>query len=120
MADSSEFIDFFKLNVSFDSAHPDITIQTTLTSNRSKGVRQEQIKTRWNKVKRIGRGNFGEVWLEKDEGSPPDVRAVKRIAKGGGTNMSIMTMDYHRELHALGKLSRVRISHQSRIGTKKC
>ena len=107
MADDSEFIDFFKLDVHFDAAHPDTTIETTYTSNRRRGVRQEQVKTRWKRIKPIGHGMFGEVWLEHSEGKSLDVRAVKRISKGGGTNMSLMTIDYRRELHALGKLSKV-------------
>ena len=107
MADSSGIIDLFKLDVGLDATHPDIVIETLYTSDKSKGVRPEQVRTRWKRVERIGRGTFGEVWLWHNEGSPPNVRAVKSISKGGGTNASSMPINYHRELEALIGLSRV-------------
>lgn len=40
----------------------------------------------WERTKYLGRGGFGDVWLEQcksdPEGSPARVRAVKRINKG--------------------------------------
>ena len=104
---SSDLIDYFKLDVIFDPTDSKTTIETTETSDRAQGRRQVRVIKRWKQIKNIGRGSFGKVWVESDQGDPTNRRAVKEISKDGGTNTSALVVDYTRELVALGRLSKV-------------
>ena len=108
MSVSSDLVNYFKLTVSLDTIDSETTIETTQTSDRAKGLRQVRVVKRWKKEKEIGRGSFGNVWLEYEEDHPNIRRAVKKISKGGGTSRSLVNVDYNRELFALGSLSKVR------------
>ena len=107
MSDSSDLIDFFKLNVRFDATDSRTTIEIIEKSDRAKGLRQVREEKTWKQIKPIGKGSFGSVWLEKYQGHPTQLRAVKEISKDGGTNASVLRVDYTRELVALGRLSKV-------------
>lgn len=71
-----------------------------------KNTRQEQ---RWQKVKRLGHGSFGTVWLESLSSGQSQVseRAVKVVKKRSEDSNPI---DYSRELEAVAKFSHPRVS----------
>jgi len=61
-------------------------------------------KHKWKANQELGQGAFGVVWLEKlVGGGDADVRAVKKINKEDAKN-------YNRELHAIAKFSKDRVS----------
>ena len=99
----SDLIDYFKLNARFDVAN-NTTIETVQTSDRSRGLRQVTVVKKWRRVKKIGQGACGAVWLEDDDGPTKDQRAVKEITKD--IHSSTLKVNYTRELLALGRLSK--------------
>lgn len=103
MSIGSDLIDYFKLNAHFDAVN-NITIETVQTSDRSRGLRQVTVVKKWRRVKKIGQGACGAVWLEGDDGPTEDQRAVKEIAKD--IHSSTLKVNYTRELLALGRLSK--------------
>ena len=68
---------------------------------RQRRVRKEE---KWIRVKRLGRGNFGTVWLERCiEGDiKKEERAVKVVPKVGSG-------DYYRELEAIALFSHTKV-----------
>ena len=100
----SDLIDYFKLNAQFDVAN-NTTIETVQTSDRSRGLRQVTVVKKWRRVKRIGQGACGAVWLESDDAPIENHRAVKEITKD--LHSSTLKVNYTRELLALGRLSKV-------------
>ncbi|KAI3327668.1 kinase-like domain-containing protein [Xylariaceae sp. AK1471] len=80
---------------------PDQTIHTILSSRRTKSPHQV-----WNRVKILGSGGYGIIWLEhgQDQGNvkAPSVRAVKELRTHRKLDNGA---DYVRELEALAKFS---------------
>lgn len=77
----------YKLNTTFDNGqcqHMTAAVDSTIRA------------TTWKKVKILGKGGFGTVWLEKEDGGA--LRAVKMVQKNG-------TVWNSRELLALTKLN---------------
>ena len=68
----------------------------------------------WKREKKIGRGAFGNVWLEsctKGQGQV-QLRAVKEIATGGP---GLKGPDYNRELEAIAKFSQAKVDHCTQV-----
>ena len=102
---SSDLARLFKLNIEF-KPEEGVTIQTTRNSDEARGQRQIVVKKTWKRVKEIGRGGFGVVWLESTGGISSELRAVKEIGKNAGYHLG--KIDYNQELEALALLSKVR------------
>lgn len=103
MSTQSDLIDYFKLNAVYN---PDTksTREVTQTSDRTQFERQVTVVKKWRRsTKRLGCGAFGTVWLEHNHEG--ESRAVKEIPKG--TPTTPLSIDYRRELLALGRLSKV-------------
>jgi hypothetical protein len=93
----------------------DSRLETTLRSKYTSHVyheadpssRQRTVERReyWKREKRIGRGGFGLVWLERCVKGKlgVEVRAVKQFPKPNKTK------DYIRELEAIAKFSHPRV-----------
>lgn len=98
MATPTGKLDNFKLETTFG---PDFvensTYEWTYSTRRATGVKK------WMRVKMIGAGGFGSVWLEKEE-SGGQLRAVKMIQRH-----VIDTTGFSQELAALITLSDVRM-----------
>lgn len=58
-----------------------------------------EVEERWIQKETIGKGGFGEVWLQKEEGG--ELRAVKRLAQ------VVQGVDFSRELVTLATLGDV-------------
>lgn len=98
----SDLLDFYKLQADCSENH---VIHTSYVKDRAKSVQRVRVEQRWDNVKRIGHGTFGEVWLQKgDKGAE---RAVKKISK---YRMEDLDIDYKRELDALAKFNTPRVS----------
>ena len=99
---ASDLVDYFRLDASYDPLTL-VTRETIRVSNGAQRKRQVTVVKEWKRIKRIGRGAFGTVWLDRDEDD--EVRAVKEVAKeDSGAPLKV---DYKRELLALGRLSKV-------------
>ena len=99
---TSDLVDYFRLDASYDPLTL-VTRETVRVSDRARCKRQITVVKEWKRTKRIGRGAFGTVWLDRNRDE--ETRAVKEIAKeDSGTSLKI---DYKRELLALGRLSKV-------------
>ena len=95
---SSGLVTRFKLEAKI---YPRYTVHRYSRSDPARGLEQEIVTTRWFRLKEIGMGNCGSVWLESDlNGSE---RAVKRIPKWIYTRNKI---NYKREVAAMAILSK--------------
>ena len=104
MSALSDLIDFFQLNATFDPTTR-VTHEIIQSSDRAQLKRQIVTVKEWKrKAEPIGYGGSGIVWLELDEDGK-ESRVVKQIHKATPT-IPLVT-DYKRELHALGRLSKV-------------
>ncbi|OQE41017.1 hypothetical protein PENCOP_c005G04847 [Penicillium coprophilum] len=112
MARISDLIRDSKLETYF---LPDCQVETVHTFQESDPTSGQRLVTRsehWQRQKRVGRGGFGCVWLEKRiKGGRPGalaqdgaVRAVKQI----DTDPSPRSIDFNRELEAIAKFSHPR------------
>ena len=101
---ASDLVDYFKLDAFYDPLTL-LTHETLRVPDQVQRRRQVTVEKRWKRVKRIGRGCFGTVWL--DRGENDEVRAVKEIIKeDSGVPLEV---DCKRELLALGRLSKVQL-----------
>jgi hypothetical protein len=71
----------------------------------------------WKRVKNIGRGAYGNVWLEQCVKGQAHVewRAVKQISK---PRQPVKLMNYNRELEAIAKFSHQKVSTSIRIDSR--
>jgi hypothetical protein len=96
----SELVEHFRLDAQCHDDH-------TLVSLPVRGRRSEKRQEKWTRMKALGQGSFGIVWLEQKVGEDTkDVRAVKEIRKGMGHRLAF-NIDYARELYAMARLTRV-------------
>src|ERR1700742_28486 len=88
----SELVEHFRLDAQCHDDH-------TLVSRPVRGRRGEKRQEKWMRLKALGQGSFGIVWLEQrnSEGTK-DVRAVKEIRKGMGRQVAF-NIYYARELY---------------------
>jgi hypothetical protein len=97
----SDLISDSKLEVeSFDN----YSFQTRLISNPATGQRRTRKQERWQRIKELGKGSFGIVWLEKCTAGPSwgELRAVKALSK---------SVNYYRELEAIAKFSHEKVGY---------
>jgi serine/threonine protein kinase len=105
MASSSDLdlIDHFKLDAVVTATY---TTHFEYEIDQFRRVADQKVEKRWDREQNIGRGAFGEVWLEvKREHGDVQKRAVKVINK---SLMRGLKLDYKKELHALAKFSKAR------------
>jgi hypothetical protein len=101
---SSDLINHYRLVAHI---HHDYTEQVIHKSDPINGRRKVTIEKRWHKVKRLGKGAYGEVYLEREETNGVESRrAVKQLPK---LLQSGARVDYSRELSAMAILSKVKI-----------
>ena len=87
-------LDRHKLN---SQCHENHVIHISYVSDPSRGRSKVKVEETWTQIKEIGRGIFGDVWLQKNDTRS---RAVKILRKRGLARHKI---DYRRELEALAK-----------------
>jgi calcium/calmodulin-dependent protein kinase I len=109
MATIPDLVRVSKLDTQFCS-NPDYTQHTQYVSGSTFRQRKIPKEERWEKDKRLGRGSYGVVWLERciygdSEGK---VRAVKKVRK-------VESSGYYRELEAIALFSHSKVSHFSPI-----
>ncbi|KAA6411068.1 MAG: CAMK kinase [Lasallia pustulata] len=99
MESSSDLVEFFKLETRF--LH-DCTEHTQAVPDPTR-IRRKSIKEvkQWRRVRELGEGGFGVVWLEEEQGG--ELRAVKEIRKRDQQSNRI---DIIRELLAMAYFSR--------------
>lgn len=90
--------DRYKLETTFYDGY---VIHTTYKTDLAARQRRVAVREKWIEKKELGSGGSGVVTLEEEEGG--QLRAVKRIPRGGGN------IDHSRELKALWKLRDVGI-----------
>ena len=94
------------------------TKHSFFVSDRSNRQRKALHEERWQRVRELGNGTFGRVWLEQcvhrtstgGRNRDAAARAVKEIGKGTATRSSI---DYSRELEAIAKFSHEKVRYAS-------
>ena len=106
MALSSDLVRDSKLRTTLHDGITRHVIEIAGQSARQRKIRQEQ---RWKRVRGLGEGAHGIVWLEElmDGESEVNKRAVKAIKKPMHESREI---DYSRELEAIAKFSHPRVS----------
>jgi len=92
-----------KLDTQF-SLDPEYTRHIQEVSESISERRKVRKEERWKKERRLGRGSFGDVWLEQciHGDSKGEVRAVKKVQKVDRNN-------YHRELEAIALFSHSKV-----------
>jgi hypothetical protein len=95
----SDLIEHFKLETEFHQEH---TVEITHALQHDRGRQRVKTETIWTRRENLGSGAFGTVWLEKNQSGA--TRAVKKVSK---TPFDRIGIDYHVELLALAKLSKV-------------
>lgn len=91
---------------------PDCVEHQRHVSNRDLGVRRQTKIERWKRTKKLGRGTFGEVWLEEEKEGR--LRAVKIIDKDEKTSTDMMRL---RELFAMANMAEVRSMFSASLNT---
>ncbi|KAK0512891.1 hypothetical protein JMJ35_004908 [Cladonia borealis] len=98
MAPRSDPLDHYKLDA---DQIGDSVIHYSYRSDRARGLRKVKVEERWDNVRTIGYGSFGEVWQQKRNDSN-EHRAVKVLRKH---QMKSCGIDYGREIEALAKFN---------------
>ena len=103
MAPRSDLLDHYKLD-----AHQigDSVIHYSYRSDRARGLRKIRLEERWDNVRPIGYGSFGEVWQQKQSDSN-EQRAVKILRKH---QMKSWGINYEREIEALARFNKAQVS----------
>lgn len=106
---ASDLVNDSKLFVRFSTKH---THHVVFESDDRPGqrVRRQRKEESWERVKHLGKGGGGSVWLEHclslSVDSQPKTRAVKAIPKESSLSQ---TIDYRRELEAIAKFSQTKV-----------
>lgn len=106
MAPRSDLLDHYKLDA---EQIGESVIHCSYTSDRARGLRKVKLEQRWDNVKPIGYGSFGEIWQQKQSDSN-EQRAVKILRK---RPMKSWGIDYEREIEALAKFDKAQVSFSS-------
>jgi hypothetical protein len=77
-------------------------LQDNNYSTADRSTRNSRVDKRWVRQECLGRGSFGEVWLEVREGEPCAKRAVKEIQK-------TRDFDYMKEVQAMVEFSKIKV-----------
>ena len=103
MVPSSDLLDHYKLE-----AHQvgDSVIHYSYRTDRACGLRKVKVDERWDNVRPIGYGSFGEVWQQTRKSSN-EQRAVKVLRK---QQMKSWGINYEREIEALAKFDKAEVS----------
>jgi hypothetical protein len=102
-----DLVSRYKLRTFFEN---DFTEHHRITSDRTRGVRRYTEVQKWYRVKELGRGGFGVVFLEEDAAG--ELRAVKDVRK---QNNGSQTVDWFRELLAMAYFSTVQSLEYTRM-----
>lgn len=94
MTSETSRLDRYKLKTIFDG---DAVIHTTYISDLSTGQRKKEVKTRWERKGRIGKGGFGVIYLQEKVEGKKQLRAVKQLFQD-------QNVDWSRELNAMVKV----------------
>lgn len=95
----ADLIDRYRLPTTF---RKEAIEHRRLVSDRARGLRRVTEIKKWSRVRELGHGGFGTVYLEKELHGA--LRAVKEIRK---PTHGARTMDYLRELLAMAYFSMV-------------
>ena len=106
MAARSDLLDHYKLDA---DQFGDSVIHYSYRSDRARGLRKVKVEERWDNVRPIGYGSFGEVWQQKRNNSN-EHRAVKVLRKH---QMKSWGINYEREIEALAKFNTAQVSLSS-------
>ncbi len=106
MAPHSDLLDHYKLDT---DQIGDSVIHYSYRSDRACGLRKVKVEERWDNIRPIGYGSFGEVWQQKRNGSN-EQRAVKVLRKH---QMKSWGIHYEREIEALAKFDKAKVSISS-------
>lgn len=87
----------YKLESTFGE---DSVVHTTYRTDLAARERNTAVQTKWTDGRILGSGGFGMVIIQQTDSG--ELRAVKKILKGGGK------VDYSRELSVLTKMAHVR------------
>ena len=84
--------------------YPDRVEETHFITDPSKNIRRRPQTVIWDFKKLLGRGGYGDVWLQKNRGNNNE-RAVKRITVGEALSKS----ECEKELKALLEFSKPKV-----------
>ena len=99
-----DLVQLSKLDTQFHPT-PEYTQHVKYVPGRTTTERGTHKKEKWKREKRLGRGGFGIVWLERciQGDSKDELRAVKKVPKFEYSNC-------HRELEAIALFSHPKVS----------
>jgi hypothetical protein len=101
----SDLVRDSKLETKFRGEYTEHVYNVSGATPRQRRVEKVE---RWERVKRLGSGAFGTVWLQKlvTENSEEKYRAVKKIRKDVQGHTPV---DYGRELEVIAKFSHQKV-----------
>ena len=103
MAPSSDLLDHYKLDAHHTGGS---VIHYSYRTDLACGLRKLKVEERWDNVRPVGYGSFGEVWQQKRDSSN-EQRAVKVLRK---QQMKTWGIHYEREIEALAKFDKAEVS----------
>ena len=101
-------LDHHKLEAVFttEGEEEETVLHYEYISNSALGIRKARVEKRWLRKGCLGRGSFGDVWLEEREDQPDVKRAVKEIRRDMVRGMGA---DWVKELGALVEFSKTKV-----------
>ena len=99
-----DLVQISMLDTTFHS-DPEYTLHVKYVSGSTANQRRVRKEERWKRERKLGRGGFGIVWLERctQGDSKGEVRAVKEVPKRESG-------DYYRELEAIALFSHTKVN----------
>lgn len=100
-------LDHCKLEAIFPDSSDDQVLHYEYFSDTSRDVSKARVEKRWRRQGCLGRGSYGDVWLEVMDDEPDMKRAVKAIRiKDVWSGVDV---DYTKELKALLEFSKAKV-----------